>query len=124
MKDKKVAADNRLALEDGQPMLFGKENDKGLCLDTKTLTLQVVKLGEDGITVADLLVHDQTNKVMAQMLVDLQAPDFPVPIGVIYHSPARAYVTDLYAQRIKVRQNKGPADLNALLRSGHTWAAH
>ena len=58
---------------------------------------------------------------MAQTLMDLRAPEFPVPVGVIYQKPAAVYVTDIYSQRIKVRESKGPADLNELLRTGHTW---
>ncbi len=43
-------------------------------------------------------------------------------MGVIYCAPAVAsYVTDVYNQRIKVKEQRGEPDLNALLRSGHTW---
>ncbi len=121
VKDKKKAPDTRLVLEHGKPMIFGKENNKGIRLDTKTLKLEVVTIGEAGITEDDILVHDETNKVMAQMLADLKGPEFPVPVGVIYNVPAPAYVNDVYDQRIAVREKKGEADLNALLRSGQTW---
>ena len=122
VKDKHSAADNRLTLEHGQPMLFGKTSDRGIRLNTKTLRLEVVRLGENGITSADVLTHDATNKVMAQMLVELQAPDFPTAVGVIYQAPAPAYIADVYQQRIQARETQGPADINALLRSGLTWS--
>jgi len=121
VKDKKTSADTRLLLEDGKPMLFGTDNCKGLRLNTANLTLEVVTLGEDGVTEADIMVHDETNKVLAQMLSELKSPDYPLPVGVIYQAPAPAYVTDVYNQRIKVREAKGAADVNALLQSGHTW---
>lgn len=121
VKDKKQAPDTRLVLEHGKPMRFGKENEKGIHLDPKTLTLSVVTIGENGITEDDILVHDETNKVLAQMLADLRLPDFPVPVGVLYNVPAPAYVDDVYEQRIAVRETKGQGDLNALLRSGQTW---
>ncbi|MBD3648472.1 MAG: 2-oxoacid:ferredoxin oxidoreductase subunit beta [Pseudomonadales bacterium] len=122
IKDKKTAADTQLVLEHGKPLIFGKERDKGILLNSKTFHLEVVTIGENGVTEDDLLVHDETNKVMAQMLADLKTPDFPEPVGVIYCAPATAsYVTDVYNQRIKVREERGEGDLNALLRSGHTW---
>ncbi len=121
VRDKKAGAENRLILETGKPMLFGRDNEKGLYLNPKTFTVEVVKLGENGITEEDIIVHDESNKVLAQLLVELKAPNYPVPFGVIYHMPAQAYIADVYSQRIKVRETKGPADLNALLRSGHTW---
>ncbi|MBV1877919.1 MAG: 2-oxoacid:ferredoxin oxidoreductase subunit beta [Pseudomonadales bacterium] len=121
LKNKKTAPDTRLVLENGAPMIFGKEKNKGITLNVQRLALEVVTIGEAGITEADILVHDETNKVMAQMLVELQAPDFPTAIGVIYNAPAVAYVADVYSQRIEVREKQAPADLNALLRSGHTW---
>jgi 2-oxoglutarate ferredoxin oxidoreductase subunit beta len=121
VKDKKQAADTRLVLTDGEPLLFGKENEKGIRLNTQTLQLEVVTLGEDGVTEADILRHDKGNKVLAQILAELKGPDFPVPVGVIYEEAATAYVDDVYSQRIAVREKKGAPDLNALLRTGHTW---
>lgn len=121
VKDKKQAADTRLVLTHGEPMLFGAENQKGIKLNTETLALEVVTIGENGVTEADILVHDKTNKVLAQLLGELSQPDFPVPVGIIYEAPAPAYVDDVYSQRIAVREAKGKPDLNALLRTGHTW---
>lgn len=122
IKDKKNAADTRLVLEHGQPLLFGEGNSKGIRLNSKTLKLEVVTLGEDGVTEDDIVVHDETNKVLAQMLAGMQAPEFPEPIGVIYcESTAPSYTDDVYQQRIVVREARGEPDVNALLRSGHTW---
>ena len=121
VKDKKQAADTRLVLEHGKPLLFGKESQKGIRLNAANMALEIVTIGEDGVSESDVLVHDETNKVLAQMLAELKGPEFPVPVGVIYKAPATAYVDDVYSQRIAVREKKGKADLNALLRTGHTW---
>jgi 2-oxoglutarate ferredoxin oxidoreductase subunit beta len=121
VKNKKTAADTRLVVEDGAPLIFGKENNRGLRLNTQSLTIEVVTIGENGVTEADILVHDETNKILAQMLMGLRGPDYPVPVGVLYHAPADAYISDLYSQRIKVRKSKDSANLNELLRTGHTW---
>lgn len=121
IKDRKTAAESRLLLEHGKPLVFGMNNEKGIRFNTKLLKLEIVVIGEDGITESDFLVHDETNKVLAQMLAEMKAPDFPEPIGVLYCKPGRAYDADVYEQRSAVRQTRGPADINALLRSGHTW---
>jgi len=121
VKDKKQAADTQLVIEHGEPLLFGQDNQKGLRLNAQNLSFEIVTIGQDGVTEADIVVHDETNKVLAQMLAQLKGPDFPVPVGVIYQAPAPAYVNEVYSQRIAVRETKGKADLNALLRTGHTW---
>ena len=121
VKDKKTAADMQLHVRHGEPLLFGKEVPKGIRLNPKTISLEVVTIGEDGITEANIMIHDETNKVLAQMLADTHAPDFPEPVGVLYCEPADGYVEGVYDQRIAVRETSGPADVNALLRGGHTW---
>ena len=55
--EKEVRDDRTLILKHGQPMIFGKNNDKGLILEG-CKKLKVVKLGEDGITEKNILVHD------------------------------------------------------------------
>jgi len=120
IKDKKTATETRLLLEHGKPLTFGQDDEKGIRLNSQELKLEVVHMDE-GVSEDDLVVHDETNKVLAQMLAELQSPEFPEPIGVLYCNPASPYHADVYEQRDAIRLKKGPADLNALLRSGHTW---
>lgn len=72
--DKAVRDDKQLHLEHGKPMLFGKDQEKGLVLNG--LALQVVTLGENGITEKDILVHNahEPDPTLHQMLVRLQDP--------------------------------------------------
>ena len=116
--DKKVVPDAQLAVEHGKPMRFGTDGEKGIRLDAARLRLEVVPVGEGGVSESDLLVHDETNRVLAQMLVDMEPPTHPVALGVIYCNPgARPYEEDVHAQ--------GPAagddSVAALLTTGHTW---
>ena len=78
--DKSVKEDKQIYLEHGKPMIFGKERDKGLVL--KGLKLEVVTIGENGITEQDLLVHNakEPDPTMHQMLVRSQ---YPVATGII-----------------------------------------
>jgi 2-oxoglutarate ferredoxin oxidoreductase subunit beta len=78
--DKNIREDKQLMVEHGKPMIFGKEKDKGLVLNG--LKLQVVSIGENGITEGDLLVHDahEQDPTLHQMLVRL---DYPLVTGII-----------------------------------------
>jgi 2-oxoglutarate ferredoxin oxidoreductase subunit beta len=78
--DKEVKDDKQLFLEHGKPMIFGKNRDKGLVLNG--LKLEVVRIGENGITEADILVHNAKEKdpTLHQMLVRLE---YPLATGII-----------------------------------------
>lgn len=78
--DKEVREDKQLFVEHGKPMIFGKNKDKGLVLNR--LKLEVVTIGENGITEEDILVHDakEQDPTMHQMLVRL---DYPLVTGII-----------------------------------------
>jgi 2-oxoglutarate/2-oxoacid ferredoxin oxidoreductase subunit beta len=72
--NKDVKEDKQIFVEHGKPMLFGKDKEKGLIL--KGLKLEVVTLGENGVTLEDILVHDAKEKdpTLHQMLVRLEHP--------------------------------------------------
>ncbi len=115
--DKSSAADHTVVLEHGKPMVFGAKKDKGIRLDPKTLTLSVVSLG-DGVSVDDLVVHDETNKTMAWLLSELPGV---AALGVIYNDPTTPYDAAAVAQVESAKASAKSTDINALLRSGHTW---
>ena len=121
IKEKKTAAQSRLLLEHGQPLVFGTDNSQGLRLNAKSLQLEVVTIGEDGVTLDDIVVHDETNRMLATMLAGLSAPDFPEAVGVLFCQPETSYESSVYEQIKTVREKKGIADFNAVLRQGHTW---
>ncbi|NIP13569.1 MAG: 2-oxoacid:ferredoxin oxidoreductase subunit beta [Pseudomonadales bacterium] len=87
---KKTAAETQVVVEHGQPLVFGKERDKGLRLNPRTLSLEVVSLGVSGVSEADLIVHDETNAALAHMLLSL-APPNPVAMGIIHRRAAAAF---------------------------------
>jgi len=78
--DKNVKDDRQLYVRHGQPMIFGKEKNKGIIL--KGLQLEVVTIGEHGITEEDILIHDETvqDPTLHQMLVRLS---YPTVTGII-----------------------------------------
>ncbi|MEJ7696177.1 MAG: hypothetical protein WKF78_06050 [Candidatus Limnocylindrales bacterium] len=62
-------------------MIFGKDRDKGIRL--RGLKPEVVTIGQDGVTEADLLVHEEAaeDPYLALMLSRMFWPEFPVPVG-------------------------------------------
>lgn len=119
VKDKKTSPDFKVELEHGKPIVFGKYNDKGIRLNTQNLRLEVIELG-NGVSEDDLLVHDETNKMLAHMLSAMKGPDFPVAVGVIYIESKSGYIADVQDQLHTARENK-TKDLKRLFHSGHTW---
>ena len=79
LTEKETKADTQLVLEHGKPLIFGKNRDKGIRL--RGHSLEVVQLG-NGVTEADLVVHDETDPVLAFLLSTMSPPKFPTPIGV------------------------------------------
>jgi 2-oxoglutarate ferredoxin oxidoreductase subunit beta len=119
--DKPIAADNQIQVEHGQPLVFGKERNKGIRVNHDKLELEVVTIGENGVSLDDVLVHDETNRTLAGWLARMTLPDFPVAIGVLYCDPAESYETAVWRQIEEAKQKSPPQGLNSLLQSGHTW---
>jgi 2-oxoglutarate ferredoxin oxidoreductase subunit beta len=117
--EKDIAADNQINVEHGKPLIFGKDGNKGLRVKPGAFELEIVTIGEDGVSTDDILVHDETNLTLANLLAAMEPPNFPVAIGVIYCNPGPTYVESVHEQNAKARGK--PGSINDLLRSGHTW---
>jgi 2-oxoglutarate/2-oxoacid ferredoxin oxidoreductase subunit beta len=83
--------DNQLQIEHGKPLIFGKEKNKGIVL--KGTRLEVVTIGENGVTESDILVHDQYEKDpgVHMMIARMMPPEFPVALGVIRSVAAETF---------------------------------
>ena len=120
--EKATKADEALFLENGQPLVFGANRDKGIKLDG--FTPVVVKLGEEQST-NDLWVHDETDIYKAQILTrmfdDPRKPDhLPRPFGVFYQTTRPTY-EDMLEQQINTAKEKKAADLDKLLKGNEVW---
>jgi 2-oxoglutarate/2-oxoacid ferredoxin oxidoreductase subunit beta len=122
--DKSVKEDRMLVLKHGEPMIFGAEKNKGIRLNG--LQPEVVTIGENGVSVADLWVHDETDQdaTRTQILSRMWWPDFPVPVGVFRRVPRPTH-DQLLVEQVEsakaARAAKGPVDLQKLLAAGETW---
>jgi len=121
LTDREHAADRQLHLEHGKPMLFGAENQKGLVFEKGKLKVAVI--GKNGVTIDDILVHDETEQdpIVHLALINMQLPDFPVALGVIRSVPALVYNTEMVKQINEVQQNRKITCVDDLLNSGNTW---
>jgi len=119
--DKANVADGQIMCEHGKPLIFGKDESKGLRLKPGKIELEIVTIGENGITEADILVHDETNRPLALMIADMKAPNWPVAMGVIFRDPAPAYEESMYAQIDEVTKKTPPVSINELMHKGRTW---
>lgn len=121
INDKEVREERQIVLKHGAPMIFGKERDKGLVLDG--LKLKVVKIGEDGITEKDILVHkeNENNPGLHMMLVNMRWPNYPVAFGVIRSVNAPTYDMAMESQIEKIQAKSSIKNMDDLLHSGNTW---
>ena len=116
--DKAVRADKQLFVKHGEPMIFGKERDKGLVLNG--LKLEVVTLGENGITEEDLLVHDaqMEDPTLHQMLA---RSEYPLVTGIIRGFPDVTFEERAADKTEKVQQDSSFTKTDDLFFSGETY---
>jgi 2-oxoglutarate ferredoxin oxidoreductase subunit beta len=120
--EKSSKADEAIFLENGQPLLFGANKDKGIRLDG--FKPVAVNLNE-GFSVDDLWVHDEADLFKAQILTRIfddprEANHLPRPFGVLYQAVRPCY-EDMMQQQIEEAKSRKPADLDRLLKGNEVW---
>ncbi len=119
--EKETKREECLFLENGKPLVFGQNENKGIKLDG--FTPRIVELG-NGVSKDDLWIHDETNKSKAFILAhlpDVKEEHFPRPFGVFYREE-RACIEDDMAQQIADAQSKkGKVPLSKILSGSKTW---
>ena len=111
--------ETQLILENGKPMIFGRNQDKGLML--KGSKLEVISLTKKN-SINEVMIHDEKNKIQGLLLSELTYDkNFPTPIGVIYREEKPTYEDMLYNQLDKETEARGKGDLDKLFNDSHTW---
>ena len=119
--------DFQLPVEHGRPLIFGSEGRKGLIFDSGAFRLKPVIIGEDGVRLEDIIVHDTTNRTLATLLAQMTGPDEPVATGVLYNAakPTYEHLVAEQVSKIKVRQKLRPGthrkNITDVLHEGFTW---
>ncbi len=124
MTDKAVKADAQVRMEHGKPLLFGKDGRKGIRFAPQTAELEVVTIGDNGVSEKDILVHDakRGDPTLAFMLANLdQKPGFPTPVGV-FRDVRRPTADELNWQQIQAaKATRGDVEMRKLLAGNDTW---
>jgi 2-oxoglutarate ferredoxin oxidoreductase subunit beta len=115
-RESKVA--HELRLEHGKPLLFGPVDDRrGLVLEG--IRPKVVKAKD--VPESTLWVHDENDPEAALVLAQLPSPEFPIATGVLLRTVSPVYEEVLVEQERKTIADRGPGEIEKLLRSGDTW---
>lgn len=120
--EKTTKADNALFLDNGKPLIFGTNSDKGIKLDGfKPIVVDLAS----GAGADDLWVHDESDLYKAQILTRMfddpkLEGHLPRPFGVFYQTSRPTY-EEVMKKQIDFAKEKKVADLDKLLRGSEVW---
>lgn len=122
--DKETKKDEAIYLEHGKPLVFGKNDEKGIKLDG--LKPVIVNIAESGISLSDLWIHDEKDKTKANLVsrfFDTLFDDehYPRPFGVIYADERPTYDEGMTQQIKDINARTGKIPLNNILSGNKTW---
>ncbi|WP_036879605.1 2-oxoacid:ferredoxin oxidoreductase subunit beta [Xylanibacter oryzae] len=113
---------NAIYVKDGEPLVFGENNEFGLVQEG--FGLKVVKIGENGVTMKDILVHNPhslDNTLQLKLAMMDNENGFPVALGVIRDVEAPTYNDAVNEQIEEVKAKKPYHNFMELLETNDTW---
>lgn len=115
-REKSVRAERTVELEHGKPVIFGADSNRGLRLN-RDLQPEIVTIGENGITVDDVMVWNEADPspARAMALATMSESDFPVPLGILRSTTRMAFETAVNSQIQTAMQDRGDQGLQDLL---------
>jgi len=120
---KKRQEENTVLLEHGKPVVFGRDQGKGIIVRSGYGSLEPQVVNVDDAGDGEILLHDETspNAALSYLLSRLEPPEFPVPLGV-FRAIKRPLYGELLNEQIKsARENQGQGDFRKHLRAGEIW---
>lgn len=122
--DKETKAESTLFLENGQPLLFGENQELGIVLDG--FKPKIVDMTSGEYSKEDLWIHDKSDKFKSSMLFRFFGnlvfdEPLPRPFGIFYEKERSTYEKDLNDQLDRAIVAKGVGDLDAILKGKNTW---
>ena len=120
--EKETKQDMTVFLKNNEPLIFGKESEKGIMLDgLNPVVVQVDEKGKDA-----LWIHDEKDKLKASILTRMfddsrQEGALPRPFGVLYKEKRATYENLLNDQIKEAVKSKGSGNLDEILRGNSTW---
>lgn len=121
--EKSSKADEVVFLEQGAPLLFGAQKNKGIRLNG--LRPEVVSLDGGTFSADDLWIHDEKDFYKAQILTRMfdnpaSAGHMPRPFGVFFETERPTYEESM-ATQLQAAVGKKAPDLDGLLAGRETW---
>ena len=125
LKDTDTRDDLMMRLEQGEPIRFGKDKEKGVTrtMDGHLRVVHVSEVGEDAIITHDAHAKDPGLAFALSRLANPRSLE-NTPIGVFRDVSRASYDSLLRAQVQSVEEKKGRGNLQDLLRGGDTWQVH
>lgn len=122
LTEKETKPENIVVLEQGKPIVFGTNKDKGIKLDG--LNPVIIDLNDGKHSVNDCWVHDEfddnpTRVFLLARFTDL--PGFPVPIGIFRQFSKPNYCEDYVDQIAHIKTKKGVGTYEKLMFTSNTW---
>ena len=114
--------ENAIYVKHGEPLVFGPNQEYGLMQEG--FGLKVVKIGENGITRDDILVHDahcQDNTLQLKLAMMSNENGFPVALGVIRDVEAPTYDAAVNQQIEEVKGRKPYHNFMEMLETNDIW---
>ena len=110
--------DTTIYLEQGKPLIFGKNNDKGIRL--REMNPEVVDLATTPKD--DLLVHDENAQPAVPFLLSrMRQPDLPEPMGILRSVEKERYAETVRSQNAEAIARQGQGNPQSLLDGPETW---
>ncbi len=120
IREKKLRDDNVIELKQGEPLIFGKDRDRGIRF-TQLGQPEVVTLG-NGVSESDLVVHDEAGPIGYMMtLAAMRPPEFPMPLGVLRRVSEPTGDAGVHEQIEAVTKKKGAGSLADIVYTGNSW---
>ena len=118
--DREMRYDNVLELQDGKPMIYGRDQHKGIFLHG--LTPRVINFKEAGFKETDLLHHDENAKesTLAFFLSRMTYPEFPEPIG-IFRAIQKPTYNDMLEQQMEESKQTVTKSLEDIIKGEENW---
>jgi 2-oxoglutarate ferredoxin oxidoreductase subunit beta len=112
--------ENRIWLQDGEPIIFGPNDEYGITFDGQgARVVEVAEVGRHNVHVHDA---SSPNPSVAFALSRLShGPYGPTPLGIFRNVPVPSYGRMLEEHIALAQAEKGPGDLEKVIRSRGTW---
>ncbi|MCH2172333.1 2-oxoacid:ferredoxin oxidoreductase subunit beta [Myxococcota bacterium] len=123
VEDRKQRVEAALVLQDGQPLVWGPEDQRrGIRIEDGIPSIVALDPDDDPVS-KGIAVHYERHETPAYAfaLASFQRPAFPLPLGV-FRAVEKPTYEDLLASEVSHSiEKEGPGDLAQLLNSGDTW---